>query len=135
MGNYLLDTNVLIRALRRDLNVLNWLDAVGSEQPLHTSVISRTEVFAGMHPHEEQITTDFLASLISLPVNESTADLAGRMIYNHAHKGFQVSLPDALIAATALEHDLTLVTANVKHFSTLGKQLIALSDVLSPGEA
>jgi len=130
MSSYLLDTNVLILALRRDLNVLDWLDVARSAHYLHASVISRTEVFAGMHPREEQITEELLASLISLPVTVSIADRAGRMIYKHARKGFQVSFPDALIAATALEHGLTLVTTNIKHFPMLGKQTTALSDHL-----
>jgi predicted nucleic acid-binding protein len=29
-------------------------------------------------------------------------------------------LADALIGATAIEHGLTLITANVRHFSTIG---------------
>jgi len=35
-------------------------------------------------------------------------------------KGIGFNAPDGLIAATALEHDLTLVTRNVKHFAGLG---------------
>jgi len=128
MNNYLLDTNVLIQALRRNLSVLDWLDAVRTTHYLYTSVVSWTEVLAGMHPHEEQITREILASITSLPVTDVIADRAGRMIYERARKGFQVSFPDALIAATALEHDLTLVTTDVKHFPTLGEQVATLSD-------
>jgi predicted nucleic acid-binding protein len=130
MNSYLLDTNVLILALRRDLNVLDWLDDARSAHYLYTSVISKTEVLAGMHPREEQITRELLGSLISLPVTVSIADRAGRTIYEHARQGSQVSFPDALIAATALEHDLTLATTNVKHFPMLGQQVTALSEHL-----
>jgi len=72
-----------------------------------------------------------LNSMTTLSVNKFIADRAGRMIYKHARQGFHISFPDALIAATALEHGLTLVTTNVKHFSMLGKQMTALSDLLS----
>jgi predicted nucleic acid-binding protein len=65
--------------------------------------------------------------MTTLSVNKFIADRAGRMIYNYARQGFQVSFPDALIAATALEHGLTLVTTNVKHFTMLGEQLSDLS--------
>ena len=131
MCSYLLDTNVLIQALRHNLSVLDWLDATRPTYYLYISAVSRTEVFAGMHPHEEQMTEELLASLISLPVTASIADRAGRMIYTHARKGFQVSFPDALIAATALEHDLILVTTNVRHFAPLlGEQMMALQQAL-----
>lgn len=131
MDSYLLDTNVLIQALRHNLSVLDWLDAIRPTYYLYISVVSRTEVFAGMHPHEDQMTEELLTSLISLPVTASIADRAGRMIYTRARKGFQVSFPDALIAATALEHDLTLVTTNVRHFAPLlGEQMMALQQAL-----
>jgi len=131
MDSCLLDTNVLIQALRHNLSVLDWLDAIRPTYYLYISVVSRTEVFAGMHPHEEQMTEELLTSLISFPVTVSIADRAGRMIYTHARKGFQVSFPDALIAATALEHDLTLVTTNVRHFTPLlGEQMMALQQAL-----
>lgn len=131
MDSYLLDTNVLIQALRHNLSVLDWLDAIRPTYHLYISAVSRTEVFAGMHPHEEQMTEELLTSLISLPVTASIADRAGRMIYTRARKGFQVSFPDALIAATTLEHDLTLVTTNVRHFAPLlGEQMMALQQAL-----
>ena len=38
-------------------------------------------------------------------------------------KGFTISTADGLIAATALEHDLTLVTRNTKDFASLGVKL------------
>ena len=54
-----------------------------------------------------------------------------KFIYEQAQKGRQVSFPDALITATALEHDLTLVTTNVRHFvSLLGERVMALSQAL-----
>ncbi len=131
MNKYLLDSNVLIKALQRNLDVLDWLDSIRSTHYLYISAASRVEVLAGMHPREEEMTESLLSSLISLSITVPIADRAGRMIYTHARKGFQVAFPDALIAATALEHDLTLVTTNGKHFPMLGKQLSALSEHVS----
>ena len=50
------------------------------------------------------------------PVNESICECAMRLIDRHA-LGDGLRLADALIAATALEHGLPLLTANFKHFS------------------
>jgi len=134
MNDYLLDTNVLILALRRNLRVLDWLEATQHTRYLYVSVISRTEVLAGMQPREEQMTRALLGSLINLPVYTSIGDRAGRLIYEQARRGHQVSFPDALIAATALEHDLTLVTTNVRHFPMLDKQVTPLADHLPTTE-
>ncbi|GAF74927.1 unnamed protein product [marine sediment metagenome] len=128
MNSFLLDTNVLVLHLRGERGVPALLDRWAQSHELYISVATRVEIMAGMHPHEEQVTLHLLNSMNSLSVNESIADQAGRMIYEHARKGFQVSFPDALIAATALERDLTLVTTNVEHFSMLGEQVATLSD-------
>ena len=53
-----------------------------------------------------------------MPVTESFCARAMNLIDQHAlSDGLQ--LGDALIAATALEHGLPLLTANVKHFSPI----------------
>jgi len=83
---------------------------------LFISVVTRTEILAGMRPHEEKRTMELLESLDNIPIDGAIADRAGRLIYQYARKGVVLSLADALIAATALEHDLTLVTTNPKHF-------------------
>ena len=117
MTDRLLDTNILILALRSDPRALDRLDLWKreGEQPA-ISVATRTEVLAGMRPHEEVRTLALLNALVNLPVDEAIADQAGRLIYQYARRGFQFSFPDAVIAATALRYDLVLVTTNVRHF-------------------
>jgi predicted nucleic acid-binding protein len=116
MADYLLDTNVLILHLRDHPELTALLTAWSETYVLNISMVTRTEVLAGMHPHEEKRTMELLDSLTSLVVDEAIADQAGRLIYTYARRGLQFSFPDALIAATALQHDLTLVTSNAKHF-------------------
>ena len=117
MADYLLDTNILILALRSDSDALDFLETLSREKesPL-ISVVTRTEVLAGMRPHEETRTMALLDSLANISVDEVIADHAGCLIYQYARQGVQLSFPDALIAATALRQDLTLVTTNSKHF-------------------
>ena len=116
MANYLLDSNVLILHLRERPEITALLTQWGKEGALYISVATRTEILAGMRPHEEKRTMGLLNSLENLPLDEATADRAGRLIYQHARQGIQLSFPDALIAATALQHDLTLATTNPRHF-------------------
>ena len=76
-----------------------------------------------MHPHEEPRTLELLNALGNLPVDGDVADRAGRWVYQYARQGVQLSLPDALIAATAFLHNLTLVTTNPRHFPIPGLQV------------
>ena len=118
MADYLLDTNILILALRSDPKALDLLDALDRKRERSCiSVATRTEILAGMRPHEEERTMELLDSLENLSVDEAIADRAGRLICQYARQGIQLSFPDALIAATALHHDLTLATTTPKHFA------------------
>ncbi len=117
MADYVLDTNVLILALRSDPRALDFLDALErKKERVCISVVTRTEILAGMHPHEEERTMELLHSLTNLPVDEAIADRAGRLIYQYARQGIQFSFSDAIIGATALHYDLTLATTNPRHF-------------------
>lgn len=56
---------------------------------------------------------DFLAGRI-LPIDAAVADRWGRLV---AQEGRPLPAVDSLLAATALEHDLVLVTRNVNDFA------------------
>jgi len=51
----------------------------------------------------------------TIPISPDISSRACLLIETHV-PGFDLSLADALIAATALEHGLTLATGNYKHF-------------------
>jgi predicted nucleic acid-binding protein len=58
-----------------------------------------------------------------LPIDETIAKRWGALNAQCKLKGIAVSTVDGLIAATALEHDLTVVTRNAKDFTGTGVQL------------
>ncbi len=72
------------------------------------------------------IETD-LSMLLSgriLPLTRSIAERWGALEGQRQLAGRPLNVPDAQIAATALEHGLTLVTRNVKDFAGLGVDLL-----------
>jgi predicted nucleic acid-binding protein len=59
-----------------------------------------------------------------LPVTEAIAERWGHLSATAKQRGIAVAVVDGVIAATALEHGLTLVTRNVRDFATLGVVLL-----------
>ena len=131
--SYLIDTNVLseLRRKRPDPRVVSWLQA-RPRQSLFLSVLVLGEIRKGI----ERITVDsrrqallswlevelpnyFLGRLLA--VDAPTADRWGRLM---ASTGRPLPAVDGLLAATALQHDLTMVTRNSKDFAGLNLQLI-----------
>ncbi len=116
MPGHLLDSNILILALRAYSQALDLLQGLRDEEGLYISVVTRSEILAGMHAHEEVRTLALLDSLPPLGIDVPIADRAGRLLYSLARSGKTISFSDALIAATALENGLTVVTTNARHF-------------------
>ena len=116
MANHLLDTNILILRLRNDENIGSLIANLTQLGTVYISTVTRAEVLAGMRPQQEPKTLALLRSVTSLPADAAIADQAGRWMYHYARRGIQLSLPDAIIAATALLEGLTLVTTNARHF-------------------
>jgi predicted nucleic acid-binding protein len=69
-----------------------------------------------MYRDERYATQKMLSRFVTLDIDSDIADLADDLIARSRTRGV-LSLPDAVIAATALLKRLTLVTYNVAHFA------------------
>jgi len=114
--DYLLDSCVLVRHLRRHQPTTDLLSTLVLEGEVGIATISRTEIIEGMREHEREATMRLLDSLRSYPLDVATADLAGEYIRRYRAQGITLDKPDAIIGATAVRHGLVLVTYNPKHF-------------------
>jgi predicted nucleic acid-binding protein len=116
MPDYLLDSCVLIRHLRRHQPSTDLMAALALQGQVGIATISRTEIIEGMREHERPNTLRLLNSLLSFPLDTAIADLAGEYIRHFRERGITLDKPDAIIGATAVRHDLVLVTYNARHF-------------------
>jgi predicted nucleic acid-binding protein len=113
----LLDTTILIDVLRLRQNRRELLLRMIEEgHTLATATINIGEVYAGMRPEEERRTEAFLAGLECYPMTVKIARRAGALKSSWARKGKTFTLADMIVAATALEHVLSLMTDNRKDF-------------------
>ncbi len=113
----LLDTTVLLDVLRARQNRRSLLaELVAGGHILSTAAINIGEVYAGMRRGEEGRTEAFLSSLDCYPMTGAIARRAGALKRAWALKGRTLSLADMMVAATALEHGLALMTDNRKDF-------------------
>ncbi len=109
MSDYLLDTDVLISCLRGLPGPIGLARELTEEGDLHISVWSHLEILTMARPAEEKRTADFLTTFIGHPVTEPIAHRAAELVRGGGETA-SLNLADAIIAATALQHDLTLVT-------------------------
>ncbi|MGQ0520129.1 MAG: type II toxin-antitoxin system VapC family toxin [Actinomycetota bacterium] len=115
MPDVLVDTDVFIDHLR------GAAELKPGRHRLHYSVITRAELFAGSTGTE--LAARVLAPFREIPVDRAIAERAGRL-----RRESGLRMPDALIAATALERKLSLATRDAKHFESVrGLRLRALS--------
>lgn len=131
--SYLIDTNVLSELRRKhpDRAVVEWF----RERPrtsLYLSVLTLGEMRKGVEsvddPKRRQTLVDWLEVDLAqyfvgrlLGIDEHTADRWGRLL---AASRRPLPAIDGLLAATAIQHDLTLVTRNTRDFAGLDLRLI-----------
>lgn len=138
MTGFLLDTNVPSELTRPkpEPEVIQWLDDA-DDLRLFLSVVSLGEIFKGITVLPEGKRRQQLQQWVDetlrpwfdgriLPVSESVAERWGLLAGECQLTGRPLNVADGLIAATALEHGLTVVTRNVKDFSNLGVSVLDL---------
>ena len=126
---YLLDTGVLIRHLRGRRDVIRLVRGLGRKKHAAVSAITHLELFVGAHPAEDYGTRKLLSRFQTIPVDADIGQRAGELVRQQQSRGHTLNIPDAIIAATAIQHGLTLATFNPKDFGLPGLQLYPL-DIL-----
>ncbi len=125
--SFLIDTNVISEAVRPRPNqaVLNWI--AGQEKSrLNISAVTVGEVRRGIERLQSGTKKAHLQNWLEelrfkfsgriLPLTEETFSIWGKMFVGFETRGLVRPVLDSLMEATALEHDLILVTRNVKNF-------------------
>lgn len=114
---YLVDSDVLIDISRGKQAAREFLDALAEGWAI--SQISALELIVGARDSRELAHIDaFLSAYAILPLRESTGQRAYELLKSYA-KSHGLHVFDALIAATAIEEHLTLVTKNRRHFAAI----------------
>ena len=125
--SYLIDTNVLSETKRKipDQNVISWL-AVIDDSEAYISALTIGEIKKGAEKRESAKERSDLFSFLDkmrirfagriLPLTEETFVVWGKLIAGFEKQGKPGPALDSLLEATAWEHDLVLVTRNVRNF-------------------
>jgi predicted nucleic acid-binding protein len=136
MSGFLLDTNIPSELTKPmpEPRVSAWVDAQDNAS-LYLSVVSVGELRRGLtvlpqskrRTQLEQWFEQHLLPLFTgriLPITQSVGNRWGVLSGECQLRGTPLNMADGMIAATALEHGLTLVTRNVKDFAGLGVVLL-----------
>ena len=131
--NYLVDTNIISevrKGAKCDANVAAWYDSI-DDADIYLSVLVLGEIRKGVErarpsdPAQARALEKWLTAVAEsfaeriLPIDQTVADEWGRMAAKRP-----VSTVDALLAATAKVHRMTLATRNVSDVADLGANLV-----------
>jgi len=124
---YLLDTDVVseLRRARPHGAVVAWLESA-REEDLHLSAVTIGEIQAGVEitrEQDEDRAAEIEAWLDQIAQTYNILSMDARIFRSWArlmHRKSDRLVEDAMIAATAAVHGLTVVTRNVRDFEGLG---------------
>lgn len=123
---FLLDTNVICEAVARNphLKTMAWI--ASHEKKSTLSCITIGEIWKGIHrlPQGkrrdstqlwvEGLENNFQSLILTL--DSTVLKVWGKLYADCQGRGINLTIMDSLLAATALAHDLTLVTRNTRDF-------------------
>ncbi len=132
MSGFLLDTNIISELIkpRPETKVVSWLMTT-DEALLYLSVLTLGEIRKGIATLVHSIRRVDLESWLEsdlrlrfsgriLSIDDGVADRWGYIAGRAAIRGTPVSVIDSLLAATAIHHNLTLVTRNTSDVDKTG---------------
>jgi predicted nucleic acid-binding protein len=132
---FLLDTNVISELIKPKANakVTTWIDAT-DEELLFLSVLTLGEIRKGVVLLPRSARRTALEAWLSndlplrfsgriLNIDQEVADRWGHLSGLTSARGANVAVIDGLLAATAVQHNLTLVTRNTKDVGATGVTL------------
>jgi predicted nucleic acid-binding protein len=145
LKGFLADTNIPLELTRPnpDARVVTFLESVEKES-VYLSVLTLGEIRKGVASlpdgNRRRLLEDWIQSTLRpwfanriLPVTEEIVDRWEIPAAQAKSRGAALPVVDGLIAATALEHDLTLLTRNVKDFSGTGVAILNPWESPPPG--
>ncbi len=136
--SFLLDTNALSEVFRRRPNpgFIRWLGELSPDRQFTSSVVV-SELYAAAYRNQgsekwlRRIREEILPVVKVIHFDLDCAHVCGRIQAGLMDRGIPIESADVQIAATALRHRLTLVTANVRHFDRVPGLELA---TFQPGE-
>ena len=125
----LVDTDVLIDALSGIEPARARLARGLVEAELATTAINAFELYAGVRSEKEATEVEsILMALTVVPIDSSSARLAGQVAQALAARGTRIGAADAMIAGVCLASGASLLTRNHRHFGRIpGLRLASLS--------
>ncbi len=136
MTGFLVDTNCISEVVRvkPDPRVLAWIEAA-DESLLYISVLTLGEIRKGVAALPQSRRRSRLETWLEvelqarfsgriLPIDVAVADRWGLLAANAKASGKSLSTMDGLLAATAIHHNLTIVSRNVSDFAPVPVQVL-----------
>ena len=116
----LCDTNIFIEIYRDNLDIIQNVKSIGQHNIAVSDVTCAELLYGARNKKELQTIRKDLNKITVLSIETSISTLAVELVEKYAlsHK---LSLPDALIASTAIIHNIELYTLNIKDFRFLDK--------------
>ena len=112
----ILDTNIFIDHLRGYAPAIQFFSSLSNEE-ICFSAITESELFAGSInsiPEKRELLLQFLEQWEKINVDNPLAAQAGDL-----SREYKMEIPDANIAATALQESSVLITKNIKDFQKI----------------
>ena len=115
-----MDSTVLIDLSRGNKEAIDFIDSLRkNKQEIAISIISSMELIIGCRDKNEvNKTLTFFGDYPVIDISISISKMAYNLVIQYS-KSHGLVIPDALIAATALDKNLTLATDNVRHFDMI----------------
>ena len=116
----LVDTSILIDYYRKtDKEKSVWINLVRHGYSFAVSAVTKYEIYSGATPSQLTFWKSIFKAIKIISLDELSVDTAVTINSTLKRKRKQIDLADLFIAATAVAHNIPLVTLNRKHFDRI----------------